>query len=47
MQKECHHFLQKKENILPNTKQCEECEKAASAYSSYSNVFDMWACRLL
>ena len=27
MQNDCQHFLQKKENILPNTKYCEECEK--------------------
>ena len=27
MQKDCQHFLQKKENILPNTKYCEECKK--------------------
>jgi uncharacterized UBP type Zn finger protein len=27
MQKDCQHFLQKKENILSNTKHCEECKK--------------------
>tara|TARA_B110001454_G_scaffold192426_1_gene192708 strand:+ start:160 stop:417 length:258 start_codon:yes stop_codon:yes gene_type:complete len=27
MQKDCQHFLQKKENIFPNTKNCEEYEK--------------------
>ena len=27
MQKNCQHFLQKKENISQNTKNCEECEK--------------------
>jgi uncharacterized UBP type Zn finger protein len=27
MQKDCQHFLQKKENILPNTEYCEECKK--------------------
>ena len=27
MHKECEHFLQKKENISPNTIKCEECEK--------------------
>jgi uncharacterized UBP type Zn finger protein len=27
MQKDCQHFLQKKENISANTNKCEECEK--------------------
>jgi len=27
MQTDCQHFLQKKENISPNSKNCEECEK--------------------
>jgi len=27
MQKDCQHFLQKKENISPNTTYCEECKK--------------------
>ena len=27
MQTNCEHFLQKKENISPNSKNCEECEK--------------------
>ena len=27
MQKDCQHFLQKKENITPKTKNCEKCEK--------------------
>ena len=27
MQKDCEHFLQKEENISPNTKNCQECEE--------------------
>ena len=47
MQIDCQHFVQKKEKIYPNTKNCEECEKEHLPIVALTNVSHMWACRML